>query len=95
MDGMELQCIEVEIDLGVYVDKELKFEQHINETEKSKEEQEKKRKRERKKKKKKKAGMITHYIQYKHKEITVPLFKSLVRPILEYGNAVCALIKKN
>ena len=32
--------------------------------------------------------MITHYIQYKHKEIMVPIFKSLVRPILEYGNAV-------
>ena len=39
--------------------------------------------------------MITHYIHYKHKEIMVQLFKSLVRPILEYGNAVCALIKKN
>ena len=34
--------------------------------------------------------MITHYIQYKHKEIMVPLFKSLVRPFLEYGNAVWA-----
>ena len=36
------------------------------------------------------AGMITHYIQYKHKEIMVPFFKSLVRPILEYGNTVWA-----
>ena len=36
------------------------------------------------------AGMIAHYIQNKHKEIMVPLFKSLVRPILEYGNAVWA-----
>ena len=73
MDGMELQCIEVEIDLGVYVDKDLKFEQHINETVK---------------KANRIAGMITNYIQYKHKEIMVPIFKSLVRPILEYGNAV-------
>ena len=31
MDGRELQCIEAEKDLGVSVDKDLKFEQHINE----------------------------------------------------------------
>jgi len=31
MDGRELQCIEAEKDLGVFVDKDLKFEQHINE----------------------------------------------------------------
>ena len=60
-----------------------------------------KRKRKRKKEKEKKgkdkkgnkiAGMTTHYIQYKHKEIMVPLFKSLVRAISEYGNAVPCLI---
>jgi len=27
-----IQCIEEEKDLGVFVDKDLKFEQHINET---------------------------------------------------------------
>ena len=32
MDGRELQCIEVEKDPGVFVHKDLKFEQHINET---------------------------------------------------------------
>ena len=32
MGGRELQCIKVETDLGVYVDKDLKFEQQINET---------------------------------------------------------------
>ena len=31
MDGRELQCIEAEKDLRVFVDKDLKFEQHINE----------------------------------------------------------------
>lgn len=71
MDGRELQCIEVETDLGVFIDKDLKFEQHINENVK---------------KANKIAGMITHYIQYKNKGIIVPLFKTLVRPILEYGN---------
>ena len=34
-NGRELQCTEVE-DLGVFVDKDLKFEQHINETIKKK-----------------------------------------------------------
>ena len=59
------------------------------------EKKEKKKKRKRKGKDKKGnkiAGMTTHYIQYKHKEIMVPLFKSLVRAISEYGNAVPCLI---
>ena len=60
MDGRKLQCIEVEKDHGVFVHKDLKFEQHINETVK---------------KANKLAGMITHYIHYKHKEIMVPVFK--------------------
>ena len=34
------------------------------------------------------AGVVTHYSQYINKESMVPLFKSLVRPILEYGNVV-------
>ena len=29
MDGRELKCIEAEKDLGVFVDKELKFDQHV------------------------------------------------------------------
>ena len=49
MDGRELQCIEAEKDLRVFVDKDLKFEQHINEAVR---------------KANKIAGMITHYIQY-------------------------------
>ena len=32
MNGRELQCVEVEKELGVFVDMDLKFEQHINET---------------------------------------------------------------
>ena len=49
-DDRELQCTEGEKDLGVFVDKDLKFEQYINETVK---------------KAYKIAGMITHYIQHK------------------------------
>ena len=63
-------------DLGVFVHKDLKFEQHINETVK---------------KANKTGGIITHCIQYKHKQIMVPCFRSLVRPILAYGIAVWAL----
>ena len=33
-------------------------------------------------------GMISRFIECKSAEIMVPLFKSLVRPLLEYGNAV-------
>ena len=47
MGGRELQCIKVETDLGVYVDKDLKFEQHINKIVK---------------KANKVADMITHYV---------------------------------
>ena len=36
MDGRELQRIEVEKDLAVFVDKDLKFEHHINEIVKKK-----------------------------------------------------------
>ena len=49
MDGRELQCVEVEKDMGVFVDKDLKSEQQINEIVKKAD---------------KIAGMITHYIQY-------------------------------
>ena len=41
-------------------------------------------------------GMLSRYIEYKDKEIMVPLFKSLVRSILEYGNVVwCPYLKKH
>ena len=68
MYGRELQCTEVEKDLGLFIDKDLKFEQHMNENSRH--------------------DRTLH--SNKHKEIMVPLFKSLVRPILEYGNAVWA-----
>ena len=37
-----------------------------------------------------------HTINYKSKTIMIPLFKSLVRPIIEYGNAVwCPHLRKH
>ena len=75
-----LNSTSAEKDLGVYVDNELTFEYHIQETVK---------------RANKMVGMITHFIQYKNKEIMVPLFKSLVRPILEYGNVLwCPRLKR-
>ena len=49
MDGRELEWIVVEEDMGVLVDKDQHFQQHINKTVK---------------KGNKIAGIITHYIEY-------------------------------
>ena len=73
MDGNVLDSTDVEKDLGVHVDKDLSFDYHIKETVK---------------KANKVAGMISRFIEYKDKSIMVPLFKSLVRSILEYGNVI-------
>ena len=63
----------LEKDLGVYVDPLLKFEDHLDKTVK---------------KARQISGLIIRSITFKSKDIMVPLYKSLVRPILEYGNAV-------
>ena len=34
------------------------------------------------------SGLIVRYITYKSPSIMIPLFKALVRPVLEYGNVV-------
>ena len=40
--------------------------------------------------------MITLYISFKTRDIMVPLFKTLIRPVLEYGNVVwCPNLKKH
>ena len=39
MNGRELEYVEVEKELGVFVDMDLKFEQHINETVKQQQQQ--------------------------------------------------------
>ena len=40
-------------------------------------------------------GMITQYISFKTSDIMVPLFKTLIRPVLEYGNPWCQNLKKH
>ena len=62
-----------EKDLGVIIDPQLSFDKHIEEIVK---------------KANKTVGMLSRVIVNKDKEIMVPLFKSIVRPILEYGNVV-------
>ena len=70
-----------EKDLGVFVDPLLNFEEHINITVN---------------KARRLSGLILHTINYKSKDIMLPLFKSLVRPIIEYGNPVwCPYLRKH
>ena len=68
-----LEETELEKDLGVHIDQNLNFKEHIKNTVK-------------------KASYTSYKIlknfTFRNDNILVPLFKSLVRPILEYGNAV-------
>ena len=64
-----------EKDLGVFVDSELTFEEHIDNTVK---------------KARSVSGMIMRNISYKDSEIMTPIFKTLIRPLVEYGNPVWA-----
>ena len=42
------------------------------------------------------AGLIMRTIKFNNKDVLIPLFKTLVRPILEYGNAVwCPFLRKH
>ena len=74
-DGIrkDLEETTCEKDLGISIDPLLEFEQHINNIVK---------------KARSISGLIIRTITFKSKDIMIPLFKSLVRPILEYGNVV-------
>ena len=62
-----------EKDLGVNIDSDLNFEEHIEiQTKKARG----------------LSGMIMRTFVYKTAPILIPIFKSLIRPILEYGNVV-------
>ena len=81
-DGTKTHTLEETIyekDLGVYVDNALSFDDHVNLTAK---------------KARRSAGMLLRSIEYKTPYILVPLFKSLVRPILEYANSVWSPYKR-
>ena len=64
----DLEKTECEKDLGVYVDSNLGFSEHIHET---------------LKKARNISAMIMRTILFKTPEIMIPLFKSLIRPILD------------
>ena len=81
MNGVNLFKSTAEKDLGVLVDENLSFNEHVNAVTK---------------KANQIAGMILHNITNRDKYIMVPLFKALVRPILEYANVVwCPFLKKD
>ena len=81
MNGVNLFKSTAEKDLGVLVDENLSFNEHVNAVTK---------------KANQIAGMILYNITNRDKYIMVPLFKALVRPILEYANVVwCPFLKKD
>ena len=69
----ELQVTTSEKDLGVYIDPNLTFKDHIENTIK---------------KARSLSGLINHTITYKGKDIMIPLYLAFIRPILEYANSV-------
>ena len=70
-----------EKDLGIFIDPKLNFNDHITTTVK---------------KARRLNGMMMRNISIKDKSIMVPLFKAIIRPVLEYGNAVwCPHWKKD
>ena len=72
-DRKEIETCEIEKDLGILVDNDLNFESHIDYIVK--------------RASSKKAQILRNFT-YRSKKVLVPLFKSLVRPILEYANTV-------
>ena len=68
-----------EKDLGVHIDPFLNFNEHVNYIVN---------------KSRSLSGLIMRVITFKTPEIMVPLFKSLIRPILEYANAVWCPYKR-
>ena len=70
-----------EKDLGVHIDPDLNFENHINiQTKKARS----------------LSGMIMRTFVNKSPNIFIPLYKALIRPVVEYGNPVwCPYLRKN
>ena len=73
-----LVVTECEKDLGVYIDSDLSFNEHVKITIN---------------KAKNMCYLIMRTFTYKSPSIMVPLYKSLIRPIIEYGNSVWAPYK--
>ena len=73
LDGQILEASEEEKDLGVIVDDRLKFRKHAATAAK---------------KANRTLACIRRTIKYKEKDMIVPLYTALVRPLLEYGNII-------
>jgi len=69
---IKLEETTLEKDLGVHVDRDLTFEQHIEKITK---------------KAASKCARILKNFTYRSQEVLVPIFKTIVRPILEYANS--------
>ena len=77
----KLETTDNEKDLGVFIDEKLSFAHHLTTSVK---------------KGRSMTGIIMRHITHKTKDILIPLFKGLVRPILEYAVAVwCPYWKKD
>ena len=68
-----MEATVAEKDLGVIVDPDLGFDEHINQVVK---------------KANRISGLLMRTITYKTDAIMIPLYKALIRPILEYANPV-------
>ena len=76
-----LETTVAEKDLGVIVDPDLNFDKHITSTVN---------------KCRRISGLIVRTMSNNSRDVMVPLFKALIRPILEYGNAVwCPSLRKH
>lgn len=75
----ELTETTCEKDLGIFVDPRLNFNEHMSTKVKQA---------------RRLSGMMMRNISTKHVSIMVPLFSAIIRPVLEYGNAVWCPYKK-
>merc|ERR1712208_62839 len=78
-DKINLEKSESERDLGVHIDPLLKFEKHYEETIK---------------KTKSLSYLVMRSISYKTRDIMIPIYKAIIRPVLEYGNVVWSPYKR-
>ena len=78
-DSIPIEKVESEKDLGVIIDKDLKFSEHINSKIKTAN---------------RNLGLIFRTFTYLDKEMFLNLFKSVVCPILEYASTVWSPVCK-
>ena len=70
MDGNQITSVSLQRDLGILISSDLRWDHHVNES---------------CKKASKVLGMIARNFMYKTRNIILPLYKTLIRPHLEYG----------